>query len=217
MLLLVGLGNPGARYVGNRHNIGFMAVDAIAERHGIAPWRRRFQGVACEGRSAASASLLLLPGTYMNEFGPRGRRGGAFLQARRRRRHRVPRRDRSAARQGQGQDRRRHRRPQRAALDHRAYRQRLPARAHRRRPSRRQGTGRSITCSAISPRASGPGSRRSSTSSPTMPTCSPRRGCELSEQGASRHARQGFRRHSRSKDVDSDKDVDSVNRNEQVK
>ena len=49
MLLFVGLGNPGERYVGNRHNIGFMAVQAIAKRHGIAPWRRKFQGVAVEG------------------------------------------------------------------------------------------------------------------------------------------------------------------------
>jgi len=47
MLLLVGLGNPGARYVGNRHNVGFMTLQAIAQRHGIGPWRRRFQGVAC--------------------------------------------------------------------------------------------------------------------------------------------------------------------------
>ena len=69
MLLLVGLGNPGARYVGNRHNIGFMAVQAIAKRHGIGPWRRRFQGVACEGPIGGDASLLLLPGTYMNESG----------------------------------------------------------------------------------------------------------------------------------------------------
>jgi len=49
MLLFVGLGNPGARYAGNRHNIGFRAVEAIAKRHGISPWRRRFQGVAAEG------------------------------------------------------------------------------------------------------------------------------------------------------------------------
>jgi PTH1 family peptidyl-tRNA hydrolase len=69
MLLLVGLGNPGARYVGNRHNIGFMAVQAIAERHGIGPWRRRFQGVACEGPIAGARALLLLPGTFMNESG----------------------------------------------------------------------------------------------------------------------------------------------------
>jgi len=69
MLLLVGLGNPGARYIGNRHNIGFMAVQAIAKRHGIGPWRRRFQGVACEGPIGGERLLLLLPGTYMNESG----------------------------------------------------------------------------------------------------------------------------------------------------
>src|SRR6266481_3581895 len=69
MLLLVGLGNPGSRYAGNRHNIGFMAVDAIAERHGIGPWRRRFQGVSAEGPLGGERALLLLPGTYMNESG----------------------------------------------------------------------------------------------------------------------------------------------------
>jgi PTH1 family peptidyl-tRNA hydrolase len=69
MLLLVGLGNPGARYVGNRHNIGFMTVQEIAKRHGIGPWRRRFQGVACEGPLGGERTLLLLPGTYMNESG----------------------------------------------------------------------------------------------------------------------------------------------------
>jgi PTH1 family peptidyl-tRNA hydrolase len=69
MRLLVGLGNPGTRYAGNRHNIGFMAVDAIARRHGIGPWRRRFQGVACEGPIGTERVLLLLPGTYMNESG----------------------------------------------------------------------------------------------------------------------------------------------------
>jgi peptidyl-tRNA hydrolase, PTH1 family len=69
MLLLVGLGNPGSRYAGNRHNVGFMAVDAIARRHGIGPWRRRFQGVAAEGPLAGERALLLLPGTYMNESG----------------------------------------------------------------------------------------------------------------------------------------------------
>src|SRR5438552_7356379 len=69
MLLLVGLGNPGSRYAGNRHNIGFMVVDAIAKRHGIGPWRRRFQGVAAEGPIGAERALLLLPGTYMNESG----------------------------------------------------------------------------------------------------------------------------------------------------
>jgi PTH1 family peptidyl-tRNA hydrolase len=69
MRLLVGLGNPGTRYAGNRHNVGFMTVEAIARRHGIAPWRRRFQGVAAEGPLGAERVLLLLPGTYMHESG----------------------------------------------------------------------------------------------------------------------------------------------------
>ena len=69
MLLLVGLGNPGANHAGNRHNIGFMVVQAIAKRHNIAPWRRRFQGVAVEGPIGSERVLLLLPGTYMNESG----------------------------------------------------------------------------------------------------------------------------------------------------
>jgi len=69
MLLIVGLGNPGSRYAGNRHNVGFMAVEAIARRHGIGPWRRRFQGVTAEGPIGARRVLLLLPGTFMNESG----------------------------------------------------------------------------------------------------------------------------------------------------
>ena len=69
MRLLVGLGNPGARHASNRHNIGFMAVDAIARRHGLPPWRRRFQGVATEGPIDGQKTLLLLPGTFMNESG----------------------------------------------------------------------------------------------------------------------------------------------------
>ena len=69
MLLFVGLGNPGSRYAGNRHNIGFMVVDAIARRHGITPWRRRFQGVSAEGPLGGERVLLLLPGTYMNDSG----------------------------------------------------------------------------------------------------------------------------------------------------
>jgi len=69
MLLFVGLGNPGPQYAGNRHNIGFMAVQAIARRHDITPWRRKFQGVAVEGVIGAERMLLLLPGTYMNESG----------------------------------------------------------------------------------------------------------------------------------------------------
>jgi peptidyl-tRNA hydrolase, PTH1 family len=69
MLLFVGLGNPGTRYAANRHNIGFMAVDAIARRHGMGPWRRRFQGVTAEGTIGTERVLLLKPETYMNESG----------------------------------------------------------------------------------------------------------------------------------------------------
>ena len=69
MLLFVGLGNPGAKYAGNRHNVGFMALQAIAKRHGFPPWRRRFQGVATEGTIGGEKVLLLLPGTWMNESG----------------------------------------------------------------------------------------------------------------------------------------------------
>jgi PTH1 family peptidyl-tRNA hydrolase len=69
MRILVGLGNPGTRYAGNRHNIGFMAVEAIAHRHGLPPWRRRFQGVSTEGPIGGEKALLLMPGTFMNESG----------------------------------------------------------------------------------------------------------------------------------------------------
>src|ERR1700752_4123183 len=69
MLLLVGLGNPGAGFAGNSHNVGFTVVQAIAKRHGIGPWRRRFQGVATEGTIGGERALLLLPGTFMNESG----------------------------------------------------------------------------------------------------------------------------------------------------
>jgi PTH1 family peptidyl-tRNA hydrolase len=69
MLLLAGLGNPGPKYAGNRHNIGFMAVEAIADRHGLGPWRKRFQGEAAEGSIGGVKVLALKPQTYMNESG----------------------------------------------------------------------------------------------------------------------------------------------------
>ncbi|MCQ0970756.1 aminoacyl-tRNA hydrolase [Paracoccus sp. TK19116] len=69
MKLLVGLGNPGARYEGNRHNIGFMALDRIAEAHGLGPWRSRFQGEAAEGRLGETRVMLLKPTTFMNLSG----------------------------------------------------------------------------------------------------------------------------------------------------
>jgi PTH1 family peptidyl-tRNA hydrolase len=69
MRLFVGLGNPGSKYERNRHNVGFLAVDAIARRHGFAPWRRRFQGETSEGTIGGEKVILLKPATYMNESG----------------------------------------------------------------------------------------------------------------------------------------------------
>ncbi|WP_170367909.1 aminoacyl-tRNA hydrolase [Ruegeria arenilitoris] len=69
MKLFVGLGNPGAKYARNRHNIGFMAVDAIARDHGFGPWRSKFQGEISEGMLGREKVLLLKPMTFMNRSG----------------------------------------------------------------------------------------------------------------------------------------------------
>ncbi|MFN4101054.1 MAG: aminoacyl-tRNA hydrolase [Pararhodobacter sp.] len=69
MKLIVGLGNPGAQYARNRHNIGFMALDRIAADHGFSPWKSRFQGQMCEGRLAGDKAALLKPQTFMNLSG----------------------------------------------------------------------------------------------------------------------------------------------------
>ena len=69
MLLLVGLGNPGSQYSANRHNVGFMAADAIHRRHGFSPWRRKFQAEISEAVLDGEKCLLLKPQTYMNESG----------------------------------------------------------------------------------------------------------------------------------------------------
>jgi len=69
MKLFVGLGNPGAKYARNRHNIGFMAVEAIADAHGFAPWRGKFQGSLSEGNLGGEKVLLLKPETFMNLSG----------------------------------------------------------------------------------------------------------------------------------------------------
>ncbi|MCB1310449.1 MAG: aminoacyl-tRNA hydrolase [Sedimentitalea sp.] len=69
MKLIVGLGNPGAKYAGNRHNIGYMAVDRIAADHGFGPWKARFRGLAAEGNLGGEKVLLLKPETFMNRSG----------------------------------------------------------------------------------------------------------------------------------------------------
>ena len=69
MQLFVGLGNPGAKYAGNRHNIGFMALDRIASDHGFGPWKSKFQGEIAEGLLGGEKVLLLKPMTFMNLSG----------------------------------------------------------------------------------------------------------------------------------------------------
>lgn len=69
MLLIVGLGNPGSKYAMNRHNIGFMAVDRIADDHGFSGWKSKFQGKINEGRLGSEKVILLKPETFMNKSG----------------------------------------------------------------------------------------------------------------------------------------------------
>ncbi|PWK57281.1 aminoacyl-tRNA hydrolase [Roseicyclus mahoneyensis] len=69
MQLWVGLGNPGAKYAANRHNIGWMALDRIAGDHGFGPWRTKFQGNLCEGTLGGEKVMLLKPETFMNLSG----------------------------------------------------------------------------------------------------------------------------------------------------
>jgi peptidyl-tRNA hydrolase, PTH1 family len=69
MLLLVGLGNPGARYARQRHNIGFMAVEAVARAHRFGPWRSKFSSVVSEGLLGDAKVLLQKPQTFMNRSG----------------------------------------------------------------------------------------------------------------------------------------------------
>src|SRR5262245_30697467 len=69
MKLFVGLGNPEPKHAFNRHNVGFMAVDAIAAAHGFADWRKRFDGLVAEGKLGKEQVLLLKPQTFMNESG----------------------------------------------------------------------------------------------------------------------------------------------------
>lgn len=69
MIILAGLGNPGAQYQKNRHNIGFMAVDAIQRRHAFSPWTKKFKGEISEGTLAGEKVMLIKPQTFMNLSG----------------------------------------------------------------------------------------------------------------------------------------------------
>ncbi len=141
MKLLVGLGNPGAKHARNRHNIGFMAVDAIAAAPGFTPWRGKFQGQVSEGRLGPEKVVLLKPETFMNVSGDSVQAAARFYRIDAGRHHRLSRRAGPRAGQGPGQDRRRPRRAQRAALARRPYRAGVHPCAPRHRPSRRQAAG----------------------------------------------------------------------------
>ena len=80
MRLFVGLGNPGAKYRSNRHNVGFMVVDEIERRHGFAPWRRRFQGETSEGTLESERVIVLRPLTFMNDSGRAVQEAAAFFK-----------------------------------------------------------------------------------------------------------------------------------------
>ncbi len=80
MKLFVGLGNPGAKYARNRHNVGFLAIDRIAAAHGAGPWRKKFQGQAADATIGGERVLLLKPETYMNESGRSVGEAARFLK-----------------------------------------------------------------------------------------------------------------------------------------
>lgn len=80
MHLIVGLGNPGQQYAGNRHNIGFMAVDAIAREHGFSPYRQKFSALVSEGTLGGKRVLLLKPQTFMNRSGDAVKQASQFYK-----------------------------------------------------------------------------------------------------------------------------------------
>jgi peptidyl-tRNA hydrolase, PTH1 family len=80
MLLFVGLGNPGTQYARQRHNVGFMAAEAIAAAHGFPAWRNKYSGLASEGRLGDHKVLLLQPLTWMNRSGQAVARAAAFYK-----------------------------------------------------------------------------------------------------------------------------------------
>jgi PTH1 family peptidyl-tRNA hydrolase len=80
VLLWVGLGNPEPGMARQRHNIGFMAIDRIAHRHGFSPWRQRFKGLVAEGNVGGVRVIGLKPLTYMNESGDSVQAASAFYK-----------------------------------------------------------------------------------------------------------------------------------------
>ncbi len=80
MWLFVGLGNPGSKYEKNRHNVGFMVIDAVADEYGFSPFKSKFQGALSEGRIGGEKVALLKPQTFMNESGQSVQRVAAFYK-----------------------------------------------------------------------------------------------------------------------------------------
>ncbi|MCH9807938.1 MAG: aminoacyl-tRNA hydrolase [Alphaproteobacteria bacterium] len=80
MKIIVGLGNPGQQYENNRHNVGFLAVDKIADDYGFAPYRKRFKGLVAEGRIGNERALIIKPQTFMNESGQSVGEAARFLK-----------------------------------------------------------------------------------------------------------------------------------------
>ena len=80
MKLLVGLGNPGAQYAGNRHNIGFMAIDAIAGANGVSNWKSKHAGLIAEASIGGERALLLKPQTFMNKSGDSVQQAARFYK-----------------------------------------------------------------------------------------------------------------------------------------
>ncbi len=80
MHLIAGLGNPGEKYRHNRHNVGFMAIDEIATRHGFPPFRQKFQGLVAEGTIGQHKVLLLKPQTFMNSSGDSVQQAAQFYK-----------------------------------------------------------------------------------------------------------------------------------------
>jgi PTH1 family peptidyl-tRNA hydrolase len=80
MKLFVGLGNPGAEYARHRHNVGFMALDRIADAHSLGTWRKRFHGETAEGSLGGERVVLLKPTTYMNDSGRSVGEAARFLK-----------------------------------------------------------------------------------------------------------------------------------------
>ncbi len=80
MYLVVGLGNPGKKYAGNRHNVGFMAIDRLREERGLPEWKEKFSGVFARGSGFGDDLMLLKPATYMNVSGDSVQPAAAFVK-----------------------------------------------------------------------------------------------------------------------------------------